>query len=201
LISARAGALGNGGNISINAPILLGLENSDITASAVQGRGGNIQITTQGIFGLAFRPRLTPESDITASSEFGVSGNVQISTINTDPSSGLVELPVEVVDPSQRIATGCTDMSGSSFVATGRGGVPQNPTQQITGDRTWNDMRDLSAYRQRGQGVAHSPRPVSPSPIVQATSWQRNPITGEVELIAAQPASPNLFATCAIAPR
>ena len=36
--------------------------------------GGNINITTQGIFGLEFREELTPESDITASSKFGVNG-------------------------------------------------------------------------------------------------------------------------------
>lgn len=202
-ITTNAQGTSTGGNIDINARFIAAVprENSDIVANAVLGSGGNIQITTQGIFGLAFRPRLTPESDITASSEFGVSGNVQISTINTDPSSGLMELPVDVVDPSQQIATGCAGLQGSSFVVTGRGGVPQNPTQQITGDRPWNDMRDLSAYRHQGQGVAHSPRSVSPSPIVQATTWQRNPITGEVELIAAQPTQPIPFATCAIAPR
>ena len=32
-------------------PIVAGFENSDIIANAVNGRGGNIQITTQGIFG------------------------------------------------------------------------------------------------------------------------------------------------------
>ncbi|WP_414579526.1 hypothetical protein [Anabaena sp. CCY 9402-a] len=31
-ITATAGSLGDGGNININAPIITGLENSDITA-------------------------------------------------------------------------------------------------------------------------------------------------------------------------
>ncbi|WP_442946492.1 hypothetical protein [Nostoc sp. 'Peltigera malacea cyanobiont' DB3992] len=54
-IVTNAGGIGNGGNITINSPIIVGLENRDIVANAVQGNGGNIQITTQGIFGLKFR--------------------------------------------------------------------------------------------------------------------------------------------------
>lgn len=96
-ISAESGGKGNGGNITINAPFIIGLENSDIIANAVQGNGGNINITTEGIFGLEFRDRLTPENDITASSKFGVNGMVQINNIGIDPSSGLVELPVNLV--------------------------------------------------------------------------------------------------------
>jgi filamentous hemagglutinin family protein len=183
LISARAGELGNGGNITINAPIILGLENSDIIANAVRGRGGNIEIMTQGIFGLKFRPQLTPENDITASSQFGLSGTVQVNTIGIDPNAGLVKLPADVADPSQQIATGCVGSEGSSFVATGRGGVPQNPTNQMTGDRPWNDMRDLSAYRQPGHAVTQMPAP--PPALVQASTWHRH-ADGTVELIADQ---------------
>ncbi|MHC5827249.1 MAG: filamentous hemagglutinin, partial [Nostoc sp.] len=116
-IAATAGGNGNGGNININAPIIAGLENSDIIANAFNGNGGNINITTQGIFGLKYRDRLTRESDITASSQFGVSGTVQVNTIGIDPNSGLVELPANVTDPSQQIATGCAGSEGSSFVA------------------------------------------------------------------------------------
>ncbi|MEH1820007.1 MAG: S-layer family protein [Nostoc sp.] len=181
LISSTAGGSGNGGNISINAPIIAGSENSDIIANAVRGKGGNIQITTQGIFGLKFRDQLTPDNDITASSQLGVNGNVQINTIGIDPNSGLVELPVNVIDPSQQIVTGCASNQGSRFVATGRGGVPQNPNQQVTSDRTWSDIRDLSAYRKTGENNAQIPS--SPEVIIEATTWHRN-AQGNVELIA-----------------
>ncbi|MEH2169710.1 MAG: S-layer family protein [Nostoc sp.] len=191
LITSTAGGSGNGGNININVPIIAGLENSDIIANAVRGKGGNIQITTQGIFGLKFRDRLTPDSDITASSQFGVSGTVQVNTIGIDPNSGLVELPVNVTDPSQQIATGCAGSEGSRFVATGRGGVPQNPNQQLGSDvynglrlRTWDDVRDLSAYRKTSDLNAQIP--ASPELIIEATTWHRN-AKGKVELIAAQP--------------
>ncbi|WP_442946659.1 two-partner secretion domain-containing protein [Nostoc sp. 'Lobaria pulmonaria (5183) cyanobiont'] len=181
-ITATAGGNGNGGNININAPIIAGLENSNIIANALRGRGGNIQIATQGLFGLKFRPQLTPENDITASSQFGVSGTVQVNTIGVEPNSGLVELPANVTDPSQQIATGCSGTQGSRFVATGRGGVPQNPNQQVTSDRTWSDIRDLRAYRKTGNVTAQTP--TSPEVILEATSWHRN-ANGQVELIAA----------------
>ncbi|MBE9200508.1 MULTISPECIES: filamentous hemagglutinin N-terminal domain-containing protein [unclassified Nodularia (in: cyanobacteria)] len=180
-ISVEAQLAGNGGNITLNAPVIVGLENSDIIGNAVRGSGGNIQITTQGLFGLQFREQLTPENDITASSQFGISGTVQINTVGVDPNSGLVELPANVSDPSQKIATGCSGSEGSSFVATGRGGVPQNPNQQIWSDRTWSDIRDLSTYQQTQ--ALKAPIPKSPESLVQATSWRHN-TQGQVELIA-----------------
>ena len=182
LITSTAGGNGNGGNININAPIIVGLENSDIVANAVRGRGGNIQITTQGIFGLKFRDQLTPDNDITASSQLGVNGNVQVNTIGVDPNSGLVQLPANITNPAQQIATGCSTNQGSRFVATGRGGVPQNPNQQVTSDRTWDDVRDLSAYRKTGNVTPQTY--VSPKVLVEATSWYRN-ADGKIELTAA----------------
>ncbi|MBE9200503.1 MULTISPECIES: S-layer family protein [unclassified Nodularia (in: cyanobacteria)] len=200
LISATAAGNGNGGNLLINAPVIIGLENSDIIANAVQGRGGNINITTQGIIGLAFRNTLTPRTnltnDITASSEFNVNGTVQINTVGVDPNSGLVELPANVSDPSQQIATGCTVNEGSSFVAIGRGGIPQNPNQQVWSDRTWSDVRNISAFQTTGNNTAQIPE--SSATLVQATSWHRN-VHGEVELIAASsPVQLPQPSTCAV---
>ncbi|MFN6528759.1 filamentous hemagglutinin N-terminal domain-containing protein [Nostoc sp. ChiSLP03a] len=199
-ISAEAGSSGNGGNITINAPNIVGLENSDIIANAIKGKGGNIQIATQGIIGLKFRPQLTPENDITASSEFGVSGTVQINNIGVDPNSGLVQLPTNVTDPSQQIASGCSTNQGSRFVVTGRGGVPQNPNQDVTSDvydglhlSTWSDVRDISEYRKTDAVTAQMSE--SSKVLVQATSWHRNS-QGKIELIAAQPTYVQPYLTC-----
>ena len=174
---------GGGGNITINSPIIAGFENSDIIANAVQGNGGNINIITQGIFGLEFREELTPESDITASSEFGVNGRVEINNFEIDPSSGLVELPAELTDPSQKIAKGCSSNNDSSFVATGRGGIPHNPNQYLNLNRTWSDIRDLSAYHQQNSNTVENPLLSNQSAIVEATDFIRNE-NGEIELVA-----------------
>ncbi|MGM3307451.1 filamentous hemagglutinin N-terminal domain-containing protein [Anabaena sp. WFMT] len=204
-VTATAGGTGNGGNLSIDSPIIVGLENSDIIANAVQGNGGNIDISTQAIFGLEFRSQLTPESDITASSQFGVSGTVDINNFGIDPNSGLVELPENVTDPSQQIATGCADTNGSSFVATGRGGIPQNPNQQVGSDiydglsqRTWSDIRDISTYR--GNSAIMAQIPESTATLISATSWYRN-TQGKIELIADSPAQVQQPLTCVAVPK
>lgn len=200
-ITTNARGTSTGGNIIINAKFIAAVpqENSDIAANAVLGSGGNIQIVTQGLLGLEFRNQLTSESDITANSQFGVSGTVQINAINLEPNSGLVEQPANVTNPSQQIATGCAGSEGSRFVATGRGGVPPNPNQQVMSDRAWNDVRDLSAYRKIRNVTAQAPP--SPEVIVEATSWHRN-ADGKVELIAAQsPTHVQQPLTCAAVPR
>jgi filamentous hemagglutinin family protein len=188
-----AGNSGNGGNVKINSPIILGLENSDIVANAFLGRGGNIQITTQGIIGLEFRNTLTPTTDltnnITASSQFSINGTVQINNIGVDPNSGLVALPVDIVDPSQKIAAGCANQNNSSFIVTGRGGIPDNPSHILSSnDQAWQDLRTRQPATNRVAlpGKDSSNAPLGIQPLLQATNWQRN-LDGSIELLAANP--------------
>ncbi|BAZ00945.1 filamentous hemagglutinin family outer membrane protein [Tolypothrix tenuis PCC 7101] len=146
LITATAAGKGNGGNLLINASVIVGLENSDIIANAVQGQGGNIQITTQGIFGLELRPQLTSKSDITASSQFGLNGGVEIKTLAVDPSKGIVALPVQPKDASSLITQGCGQNQPSEsnhFIVTGRGGLPQNPDVVLGSDTVLEDMQTV----------------------------------------------------------
>lgn len=63
-VSTSALGTGNGGDINVYTDILAAVEQSNITATAIEGRGGNISITTQGLF-------LSPDSRIDASSEQG----------------------------------------------------------------------------------------------------------------------------------
>jgi filamentous hemagglutinin family protein len=190
IISAQAG--GNGGNIAINAPNIVGLENSDIIANAIQGRGGNIHIATEGIIGLKYgnllNPRQVPTNDITASSQFNINGTVQINNVGVDPNSGLVELPNNLTDPSQQIASGCSATSSSSFIATGRGGIPKNPTGEMKKDsydglsrRTWSDLRNISAYGKNHPVTTQVPN--SLPILVQAVGVHRLP-DGKIELVA-----------------
>ena len=189
LIDTEAMGTGNGGNITINSPVIAGFENSDIIANAVEGMGGNINITTNGIFGLKFRDEVTPESDITASSQFGVNGTVEINNISIDPSSGLVELPVELTDSSQKIASGCSNKTNSAFVATGRGGIPQNPSEQMHSNRTWSDIRDNNASYHNVNSNVSEVTPISRrSAIIEATGFIRNQ-NGKIELVALSPRS------------
>jgi large exoprotein involved in heme utilization and adhesion len=131
-ISASAGtqlAGGDGGNILINAQFLVAnpFENSDITANAFTGQGGNINIYTQGIFGLEVREQDTPFSDITASSEFGLQGNITLDSLGIDPTRSLTILPQSLVTPE--LIQGCQKGEAkASFYDLGRGGIPTNPS-------------------------------------------------------------------------
>jgi len=195
-ISTRAGTEdtggGNGGNMTIDAKLIVAFaeENSDITANAFQGSGGNIKITANGVFGLEERAQPTPLSDITASSQLGIDGLVVINRPDVNLSTGLVELPTEVVDITRLIATGCGVAAGSSFVVTGRGGLPLSPTEVLRGSTVWQDLRPLSVsevedtHSQKSPIVSsHSPIPNPQSPIVKAQGWVKH-TDGTVELVA-----------------
>lgn len=196
LISTEAGTSqsgGDGGDIILNNAngfiVAVPQENSDIVANAFEGRGGNIRITTQGIFGLEFRDERTPFSDITASSEIGVDGDVEIITPNVDPTQGLVALPTEVVDAADQIGQVCPTRIGTPaalgrFVITGRGGIAPSPLDvldqpDITVD--WlEDDRPTPAT-----ATPHSQRQHPTPSLVEADSWTRGE-NGRVHLVAAQ---------------
>jgi filamentous hemagglutinin family protein len=206
-ISTRAGTEdtggGNGGNITINAELIVAVpgENSDITANAFNGSGGNINITAQGIFGLESRNQLTPLSDITASSKLGVDGVVELTQLSVDPSQGLVELPENVVNNSDRIATGCPANEGNSFAITGRGGLPENPTGTLRGRTVWQDLRFATSTTGAGEQERipksqPSEQNQQPAPLAEAKGWVIN-TNGQVELVtlasevASQPPLPH----------
>jgi large exoprotein involved in heme utilization and adhesion len=177
--TARAG--GDGGNITINAGFVVAVpsENSDITANAFEGRGGNVTITTQAIYGLEFRPRLTPLSDITASSEFGVNGTVQINTPGIDPSQGLTELPTDLVDAAGLIDRSCAPGGGtaqnSSFTVTGRGGLPPNPNETLGEEGLIEDLGSPAGVRDGARGIQQAavsaPTSSPPNRLVEAQGW------------------------------
>lgn len=131
-----AGTGGDGGQITINAGsgfiVASPSENSDITANAFEGNGGDIKIDAR-VIGITPQQNQTAQSDITATSERGISGQITISNPEVDPARGIVELPATVVDASQLIAQGCTPTPGeaSRFVVTGRGGLPLSPDELL----------------------------------------------------------------------
>jgi hypothetical protein len=88
---------------------------------------------------------LRPGSDISASSQFGVDGTISINT-ELDVTSGLVDLSSQAIDPNSLIYQGCEEYQGSSFIITGRGGLPLDPTQGLESSAPWQDLRLPSQY-------------------------------------------------------
>jgi filamentous hemagglutinin family protein len=139
-ISTTAGtekAGGDGGNITINANFIVAnsLQDSDITANAFTGRGGNINITTQGILGLEVREKLSNLSDITASSTSGLDGTININDPGVDPTTGLENLPQTAIEAE--VSQGCQARSAKAtieFYQLGKGGFPASPNDWLTAD-------------------------------------------------------------------
>ncbi|MBE9042432.1 S-layer family protein, partial [Oscillatoriales cyanobacterium LEGE 11467] len=202
LITTNATGTATGGNINIDTTTLVALDNSDITANAQHSFGGRVTIVAEGIFGTEFRDRLTPESDITATSELGAefSGTVTILTPDIDAAAGLVELASNTTDPTDRVVTGCAAASGSSFVSTGRGGLPEDPTATIRGQTLWEDVRtvapEIPEARSNLTPVPSSPSMATqpPKAIVEATGWIVRE-DGKVELVAGRPQIGDLIST------
>ena len=195
LVSATAFDTANGGNINIDTQFLVALppqgsKGSDIIANADRGNGGRINITTQGIFGIEFRDELTPGNDITASSDFGLDGEFILTQPDIDPSRGLAELPTDVVDGTQQIDRRCTPgraAQGSSFTVTGRGGLPPNPTDPLTGEAIIADWVTLNSEENTDSVTPEAnPTSVAPKPVVEAQSWTYSP-HGQVVLVAQAP--------------
>jgi filamentous hemagglutinin family protein len=133
-ISTTAGTAqsgGDGGNIVFNGNFIVAVpkEDSNLTANAFSGRGGNVRIMTQGIFGIEPRLRETAFSDITASSDFGISGTVTLNRPDVDPSRSTPPLPTGLVDTNALIANSCIARRNRQgrFVVTGTGGLATQP--------------------------------------------------------------------------
>jgi filamentous hemagglutinin family protein len=176
-ITASAGVNkggGNGGNILINRDrtgngfiIASPRSNNDILADADEGAGGNIDITTQGIFGITQRPESNATSDISASSRTGIQGTVRINQVDIDPTQGLTELSPKLA--SAEPVQGCQVTGGqaiASFFNTGRGGLPPTPYEPLSSVEILDDVRLPSP-----DSSSATPQTQSDRPIVEANGW------------------------------
>jgi large exoprotein involved in heme utilization and adhesion len=193
LISARALNTANGGNITLDTTFLIALPSvgsngSDIIATAVQGRGGQIKIAAAGIFGLAERPAIPGNrtNDIDASSEFGAAGDIQLNTL-VNP-SGLTQLPNALADPTRQIAQECAAKgdNGNKFTVTGRGGLPQSPNEVLTPDMVQDDLGTPVVSNPPTRESVKPSLTSPPQQLVEAQGWVVDDL-GVVTLVASAP--------------
>ncbi|MEO1686103.1 MAG: filamentous hemagglutinin N-terminal domain-containing protein [Cyanobacteria bacterium J06631_12] len=172
LVSTRAGTgsgQGDGGNINIDADFVVTnpLENTDIIAQATQGRGGNIAIVSQGLYGIEERAAIAGNqtNDIDASSEFGVSGTIAIDQLIPTSDQTLVSISDRVLEADAAVTQGC-QTTGNHLIVTGRGGMPAVPSGEIEvsnalvdlGERhlTMDEIAVLQPSTQDVAGAGHS---------------------------------------------
>jgi len=111
--------VGTGGNVLID-PQFLVMNNSAITANAFGGPGGNITIIADNF--LASSTAL-----LQASSALSTPGSIQIVSPENNVAGSIAQLPRAFVDASRLLRGACSarrEGAPSSFVLAGRGGVP-----------------------------------------------------------------------------
>lgn len=190
--AGTAGSGGDGGDISIAADLIATIpqENSDITANAFTGRGGNINIDTQNIFGFTANPNF---SNITASSQFGLDGTVNINTSGIEPGQEAIELPVEIIDVSKLINQNLCLADGDGegeFIIIGKGGLSPAPQDTLNTDTGWEDWRmgENSEFNQQQSSPTQANLNLSDrnsEQIIEAQSWFIAP-NGNI-VLSAQP--------------
>jgi filamentous hemagglutinin family protein len=175
-------ATDNGGNIAINSPLIIATQgNNNITANANGGNGGRVEITSQGLFGIQYRPNgiespLT--NDITASSTFGQSGIVKVDVPDIDPGKDSAELPKTPTDKSNQISQTCSPSKrDNKFYITGRGGQAPTGEDPLTSDEVWLDDRNSTPTAQIPSTTTATTKPRP------AQGWVFTP-DGKVRLVA-----------------
>jgi large exoprotein involved in heme utilization and adhesion len=112
-----------GGNISID-PQFVVLNSSQILATAFAGTGGNISIVSNVFLSSA-------DSVVDATSQLGISGTVNIQSPVQNISGELTPMPQEFSSAAALLAQQCAarvaDGKFSTFVVTGREGLPVEP--------------------------------------------------------------------------
>ncbi len=194
ITATAVGNTGSGGNISIGTKTFMALENSDIIANAQASFGGRITINAIGIFGTQPNKNLTSQSNITAKSQQGSSFNgvVSINAFNFNPNITAIELPSSITQVTDKITTGCAAEAGNRFVAVGRGGLPENPTDALRGETIWSDLRPLQENTNRISKIITYLHTEVPA-IIEATNLVLD-ASGNIELVARFPHQENQLA-------
>lgn len=183
-ISADARETANGGNIKIDTDFLIalpptGANGSDIRANAVQGNGGRLDISAQGILGIQQQKEQTAFNDITASSELGVDGTVEINTPDVDLQNSLTELAANFASPDQVVAGSCLarrNVERGSFTVTGTGGLPSSPYEAVSGRYAVSSVQPIQGSGNVSNGTTN---------VSDTTTWKPgNPIQEAQGMVA-----------------
>ena len=109
LTTSVHGGKGNGGNITIENPTLIVLDQSQIVAQADAGQGGNIRLVANNFL-------KTPDSLISASSRLGLAGEIVINSPDDSVGGNLLVLPTGFIDVSSLLPRPCEAMTLQEYL-------------------------------------------------------------------------------------
>ncbi|PSN17056.1 filamentous hemagglutinin, partial [filamentous cyanobacterium CCP5] len=185
-ITTNATGTATGGNIALDTRALTLLGDSTISANSVFSFGGRVIINAEVLLRSAI-------SRITATSALGpeFDGIVEINNPNTPPSDiqAEEETPVE----TRQIIAACEQLTESELVVTGRGGLPADPTQILTGQELWSDFRGFGPDERliSSSSQIETSESVASPELNQAQGWVRDE-QGQMMLVAQPTTSSDL---------
>jgi filamentous hemagglutinin family protein len=129
--SVSGDELSKGGNVTLNSTNFVALNGSRITAKAAQGKGGNIAVNADILLHDAadVNDLLNASSQVT-----GNDGTVQDNTPITDLSGSLTVLPANYLDAATQFSRRCGEGdpdARSRFTVQGPGGLPPPPDEAL----------------------------------------------------------------------
>ena len=140
--SFTADVLGNlgtiGGTISLDPEFII-IKNSVLSATALFGAGGTVDLTADVILIDLF-------TTIDVSSQFGTSGTVTVSSPVQNLSGAIAPLPQEILKVASLYGARCVAQKGgafSSFTQSGGGGLPPQPGNFLPSPLPFIDLGGL----------------------------------------------------------
>lgn len=170
LITAEAIDSSDGGNINIDTDAFALLDNARLSASAQEGRGGQITITSDGVF-------QSPESAIEATSELGpeFDGSITIDTgIFTFSQSSLFPQVAPQLPDLSPVCQSQSQTDQSEFTVTGRGGFPASLETVLNSSSGWVPDHITPASSSNS----------SDAEVIEAQGWKRNEDGATLRLVA-----------------
>lgn len=126
ITTSVASGAGDGGNITIEKPQFVVLNQAQIKAQADVGNGGNIRIVADNFL-------KTPDSLLSASSKLGIDGEIIIESLKETLSDNLFSLSTAFIDASRLLPQPCgkksfeTEVNRSKFILNSLAGSALSP--------------------------------------------------------------------------
>ncbi|MCB1921849.1 MAG: hypothetical protein KDJ28_18010 [Candidatus Competibacteraceae bacterium] len=121
----------DGGNVTLNGANVVALDGSSITATARQGKGGNITVNA-GVF---LHNAADVQDVLNASSQrIGNDGTVQNNAPQVDISGSLTVLPSRYSDAAARLGRRCGPIDSderNNFIVQGHGALARSPDESL----------------------------------------------------------------------
>ena len=194
-------------NMIANQDFRPNVNGNDITSKTFSDTGGNIEINADLLLGIrpgvAMNGNQQNDIDVSPESTLGTPGTINIAATLVDPTQQLVSLPEGTRIP--RVARACDRQvvsAPSRLVDSGRGGLTKSPSSHAQVNHAWEDLRWADRATQRlfvGRSTAANVESRFPKSVHEAQGLMRAD-SGQLLLVAQVPPQVQSFGRVASQP-